>query len=428
MNKTKLILEQSTCICSTSLNKYANIGHKKGATKITGTLSSEDDIKSVVEYYRKNLCKAACTNKTSWTNLCKLKRAIETVIGEAAKAAEPAAWQKKLKQYKDQICENINNYSKKNKNTKKNEKKKKVVKPKPVYGCLDDTATNYKEYCYPKDDEGKTISHNADACCRYELSYDLKYDYVFCNDTKNGCLLTTNTTNDGERITRPLSSYILPDPAIAISDTSVKFIENINTELDGVVGNLKSDLEGGGGFFPIGDENTWYSKNISSELIKDLSEALTVAVTNTLEVNQFPYKMVTIYDKTTNKPIGQFRVKLGTSGWENVADRILSLRASESLRTTRIRLGELVGKQSWVTNIKNFNMALTQLGITEYKLTNDNVLVKTSKEEVETVKVKNKKEVKNDSGLQGNLFDHQITEGLQSVLSKKPTGLSTLLK
>ena len=234
--------------------------------------------------------------------------------------------------------------------------------------------------------------------------------------------------NYGERITRPLSSYILPDPAIAISDTSVKFIENINTELDGVVGNLKSDLEGGGGFFPIGDENTWYSKNISSELIKDLSEALTVAVTNTLEVNQFPYKMVTIYDKTTNKPIGQFRVKLGTSGWENVADRILSLRASESLRTTRIRLGELVGKQSWVTNIKNFNMALTQLGITEYKLTNDNVLVKTSKEEVETVKVKNKKEVKNDSGLQGNLFDHQITEGLQSVLSKKPTGLSTLLK
>jgi len=426
LSKTKLIIEQSeTCTCAVSTNKYANDGYKEGDTKIIGTLSEKDDIKEVVDYYRENLCKAVCTDKTAWKNLCKLKRAIEQVQLEAG--GEPKPWQKQLSTWKKQICANITNYSKKISNNKKKKKKKKVI-PKPVYGCLDKTATNYKEYCYPKDDEGKTISHNADACCRFELSYDLKYDYVFCNDTKNGCLLTTNTSEGGERITKPLSSYVLPDPAIAISDTSVKFIENINTELDGVVENLKSELEMGGGFFPIGDKNTWYGRSVSSELIKDLSEALTVAVTNTLEVNQFPYKMVTIYDKTTNKPIGQFRIKLGTSGWENVADRILSLRASESSRTTKIRLGELVGKQSWETNIKNFNMALTQLGITEYKLSNGNILIKVSEKENKSDDTKNKKEVKNDSGLQGNLFDHQLSEGLQNILHKKPKGLAQLLK
>ena len=292
-----------------------------------------------------------------------------------------------LKKLEGELCDLLKNILPAPSPNSGNGGDEKLAEPETIYGCLDDSATNY--YCIKNDCvDNKPPEGVVDVPCEY--SQELKVDniYLFCDSQE--------CTQDvpGERVT-PTN-----DSASWMNNGALdkKHIDNVKAGIKKVI----EDIDETGIF--LKSKKGFYTKPLPKQLIDEFANALTVMVFNTKfnednSYKTFPYTKVTVYTRNS-QPLGQFKIE-SNKDRNGESDSIRKITMHDSPKTLNSRFRDEVG---------------TEL----LDLTHEPQLLKHLKDPY----FKDFKFTIKD----GKIVTKDIQEGLGMVLKEEPIGLAKLLK
>ena len=258
---------------------------------------------------------------------------------------------------------------------------------KIVYGCLDDSATNY--YCKENDCvDNKPPEGIVDVTCEYERELEVDNIYLFCDSQE--CTQDT----PGERVT--------PNNDIASWMNNGALDNDHIFKVKAGIKKVIEDIDETGIF--LKSKKGFYTRQLPQQLINEFANALTVMVFNTKfnednSYKTFPYTKVTVYTRNS-QPLGQFKIE-SNKDRNGESDSIRKITMHDSPTTLNNRLRDEVG---------------TEL----LDLTHEPKLLKHLKHPY----FKDVRFTVKD----GKIVTKDIQEGLGVVLKEEPIGLAKLLK
>ncbi|MDA7491840.1 hypothetical protein N8447_00460 [bacterium] len=348
---------------------------------VTGTGAG----KTVIELYNE------LYNRGSWSTdkskACSLK--------DILKKLEKKGWVKadateldRAQKLKNKICKNIIGVEEEEVVVTNNGGEEVAAQPeKIVYGCLDDSATNY--YCKENDCvDNKPPEGIVDVTCEYERELEVDNIYLFCDSQE--CTQDT----PGERVT--------PNNDIASWMNNGALDNDHIFKVKAGIKKVIEDIDETGIF--LKSKKGFYTRQLPQQLINEFANALTVMVFNTKfnednSYKTFPYTKVTVYTRNS-QPLGQFKIE-SNKDRNGESDSIRKITMHDSPTTLNNRLRDEVG---------------TEL----LDLTHEPKLLKHLKHPY----FKDVRFTVKD----GKIVTKDIQEGLGVVLKEEPIGLAKLLK
>ena len=264
----------------------------------------------------------------------------------------------------------------------------KLAEPETIYGCLDDSATNY--YCIKNDCvDNKPPEGVVDVTCEYVRELAVENKYLFCNADE-----CTNET-PGERVTPTNDIASWMNNGALDNDHIFKVKAGIKKKIEDVIPK---------GIF-LKSKKGFYTRTLSKQLINEFANALTVTVFNTKfnkdnSYKTFPYTKVTVYGGNS-QPMGQFRIEPNKDR-NGESDSIEKITMRDSSTTLNNRFREEVGTEILDPNHESGMIKLFGPG-----------------GDFEDVRFTVK---------DGKIVTEDIKEGLGMVLKEEPIGLAKLLK
>ena len=273
-----------------------------------------------------------------------------------------------------------------------------VNEPAEVYGCLDPTASDY--YCLTNDCvDNKPPSNVKGVGCKFQKTYEIVNNYVFCN-THEGCLKDTKN-----KVTSTLNTATIEDNGTlqGQEDGAIGYINDVY-EAQKVIVKKANKLKKFMYLQNDGEPQGFYITSTWDEtLVNEFAAALTIEIFRTKLAGSetFPFQRVTIFSPDS-RLLGHFSIETNTD--ENgYTDSIDKLSGKESSRLLNYRLKFHIGTQIMNLNLVDvYRQALDSGSGTfdsTYSLDNE-----------------------------GRIIQDPVTEGLISVLKKEPIGLVKLLK
>ena len=293
----------------------------------------------------------------------------------------------RAKELKDDICKNIIGVEEvvvvQNGSGVETKKEPKKV----LSGCIEPEASNY--YCKLNACADDKLPDGIKSTkCEYTTTFDLKLNYMFCNDH------TCTPSNAGKN-----ELGYVTDKEYVVKTPNKRRVNGLINDIEGLIS--KALNRDNSRFLPIGGQG-FYDEENEMVFVPDMAKAIAMVLYTTDEVgyDTFPFKNLTVYSPNTGtEPYGEFVFETKIDK-DSLSGRIIDIRVTDSTNTLRKRLsnvksGELEFPREY---IHGMNRTFEKLFIHGWYVDNSGKLVK------ETI------------------------VGLGSLLNEEPEGLGKLLK